>query len=283
MSAPFRILATILFAVVPAGLSRQPAPATAGASVQTVVVTGGQPDDVTLDSHGRLVWGDLIRGTVNRLVHGKAVVLARRIETPEGIVVLPNGTLIVAAQGLDQIVSIGVHGRRHAILQLRPVAGQEGVDGIGYDPHAHQLLVPDSPRGTVQRVSLNGRRVRQIAYGLGRPVDAALDRHGNVLVPDEHLGTVITVSPRGAISRIGQFLTPDDVAVDAHGTIWVTTLGDNTLWRIKPGGSPVPVLTNLENPQGLTLDRCGNPIVVEQSAGRIVRLVLHRCSHFSLG
>jgi hypothetical protein len=34
------------------------------------------------------------------------------------------------------------------------------------------------------------------------------------------------------------------------------------------------VLRGLANPQGLTLDRCGNPIVVEQNTARIVRLLL---------
>jgi len=37
---------------------------------------------------------------------------------------------------------------------------------------------------------------------------------------------------------------------------------------------PKQVLLGLSNPQGLTLDRCGDPIVVEQNTGRIVRVLL---------
>jgi sugar lactone lactonase YvrE len=113
-------------------------------------------------------------------------------------------------------------------------------------------------------------------------VDAAVDRHGNVLVPDEHLGTLVVVSPRGAISHRGSFATPDDVAVDRSGRIWVTSLGDGGLWLLAPGASPRRVLVGLSNPQGLTLDRCGDPVIVDQSTARIVRLLLKtssaRCS-----
>jgi hypothetical protein len=57
--------------------------------------------------------------------------------------------------------------------------------------------------------------------------------------------------------------------------VWVTTLGDNALWALDPGAALRQVLTGLANPQGLTLDRCGDPIVVEQNAGKIVRLLLN--------
>jgi sugar lactone lactonase YvrE len=119
-----------------------------------------------------------------------------------------------------------------------------------------------------------GRNVRVIARGLGRPVDAAVDAQGNVLVPDEHLGTLVVISPRGRISYRGAMNTPDDVAVARNGRIWVTSLGDGGLWEINPGGVPQRVLVGLANPQGLTLDRCGDPIIVEQNTARIVRLLL---------
>jgi sugar lactone lactonase YvrE len=114
-----------------------------------------------------------------------------------------------------------------------------------------------------------------IARGLGRPVDAASDARGNVLVPDEHLGTLAVITPRGTIAYRGALSTPDDVAIDRAGRVWITTLGDSSLWTIAPGTTaPRRVLRGLANPQGLTLDRCGDPIVVEQNTARIVRLLL---------
>jgi len=78
---------------------------------------------------------------------------------------------------------------------------------------------------------------------------------------------------RGALS------TPDDVAVARDGRVWITTLGDNGLWTIAPGATaPYRVLVDLANPQGLTLDRCDDPIVVEQNTARIVRVLLTAAS-----
>lgn len=251
---------------------RRPSPTYAFPVLQTLAVVGGQPDDITTDRHGRLVWGDLARGTVQRLDGARIVTLARGLSVPEGVVVLHNGAIIVAEQGNDSIVRIDKHGVSTVLVRLRPVAGQEGVDGIGLSPRA--VLIPDSPRGTLLSMNLRTGRVRLVARGMGRPVDAAVDPQGDVLVPDEHLGTLVVVSPRGKVAYRGTFATPDDVAIAASGKVWVTTLGDGGLWEMAPGAAPQRVLAGLANPQGLTLDKCGDPIVVEQNTSRIVRVLL---------
>ncbi len=248
-------------------------------SLQVLATVGGQPDDITVDTHGRLVWGDLASGTLDRLQNGHVVSVVRGLSVPEGLVALHNGSFLVAEQGRDQIDLIGRRGVVSVVSRLVPVAGQEGVDAIGYDARTGTILVPDSPHGTVLKIGLHSRTVQVFAQGLGRPVDAKLDTHGNVLVPDEHLGTLVVISPRGSISHRGTFSTPDDVAVDGSGRIWVTSLGDDGLWVIAPHAAPRRVLSGLADPQGLTLDRCGDPIVVEQGAARIVRLLLTSSSH----
>jgi sugar lactone lactonase YvrE len=132
-------------------------------------------------------------------------------------------------------------------------------------------------------MNVRGGQARVIAAHLGRPVDAAVDARGNILVPDEHLGTVVVVTPHGRVSYRGTLSTPDDVSIAPTGRVWVTTLGDNALWALDPGAAPRRVLAGLANPQGLTLDRCGDPIVVEQNTGRIVRLLLNaKSSHCAL-
>jgi sugar lactone lactonase YvrE len=249
-------------------------PANAAPDLQTLAVVGGQPDDITVDNAGRLVWGDLAHNTVNRLQGNRVVTIARGISVPEGIVVLPNGSIIVAEQGSDRIIRLNNRGGFTVLYTLAPVAGQEGVDGIGRDPRTGDLLVPDSPRGTILRMNVRGARARIVASNLGRPVAAAVDAHGNILAPDEHLGTVVVVTSRGRVSYRGTLSTPDDVSVARSGRVWVTTLGDNALWALDPGAAPRRVMLGLANPQGLTLDRCGDPIVVEQNTGRIVRLLL---------
>ena len=259
-----------------AGSSVHHAPAVhAVPALQTVVVVGGQPDDITADARGDLIWSNLARGTVERLSGGRITTLACGLSVPEGVVALPGGAIVVAEQGRDRVVRIERSGEKTVLYTLQPVPGQEGVDGIGRDPRTGELLIPDSPRGTLLGLSPDGRRVRVIARGLGRPVGAASDARGTILVPDEHLGTLVVITPRGTIAYRGALSTPDDVAIDRAGRVWITTLGDGGLWTIAPGTTvPRRVLRGLANPQGLTLDRCGNPIVVEQNTARIVRLLL---------
>ena len=248
--------------------------ARAAPALQTLAVVSGQPDDITVDNHGRLVWGDLASGTIDRLQGGRVVTVARGISVPEGIIVLPNGSIVVAEQGRDRIIRLDAGGKIMVIHALKPIPGQEGVDGIGRDARTGDLLVPDSPRGIILRMNARGGRVRVVARGLGRPVAAAMDVHGSILAPDEHLGTLVVVTANGKVSYRGSFSTPDDVSVAASGRVWVTTLGDNALWELDPGTAPRLVLTGLANPQGMTLDRCGDPVVVEQNTGRIVRVLL---------
>ncbi len=274
------LVCAVLLSLVP------PVPATRAATgvgegqgqAQVVAVVGGQPDDITIDARGRLVWGDLQRGAVYRLDGGKITTALAGISLPEGIVALPDGGLIVAEQGRDRILRTDGHGRTMVIRQLVPVPGQEGVDGLGRDPRSGDLFVPDAPRGVVLRLSVDGRRPRVIARGLGRPVAAALDGRGDVLAPDETLGTLVVIAPDGALSRLGALPTPDDVSVDRHGRAWVTTLGDGGLWVVDPGSAPRRVLVGLANPQGLTLDSCGDPVFVEQNRARIDRLLLTSAS-----
>jgi sugar lactone lactonase YvrE len=265
---------TLLFIALTASELTTSNPVAEASNLQVLAVVGGQPDDITVDGKGRLVWGDLARGTIERLAGGRAEQVAGGLSVPEGIVVMKNGSLIVAEQGSDRIDLVDKRGRTTVLDRLHPVQGQEGVDGIGFNAKTDLLLVPDSPRGDVLGLNLKTKHVRVLASRLGRPVDAAVDRHGNVLVPDEHLGSLVVIGPRGQVSSRGNLSTPDDVAVDASGHIWVTTLGDGGLWMLPAHGSPRRVLVGLQNPQGLTLDRCGDPIIVEQGSARIVRLLL---------
>ena len=271
-----RLLSRLILVLALAGLSAHRAPAVhAAPAPQSVAVVGGQPDDITADARGDLIWSNVPRGTVERLSGGRITTLARGLSGPEGVVALPGGAIVVAEQGRDRVVRIERSGEKMVLYTLQPVPGQEGVDGIGRDPRTGELLIPDSPRGMLLGLSPDGRRVRVIARGLGRPVDAASDARGTILVPDEHLGTLVVITPRGTIAYRGALSTPDDVAIDRAGRVWITTLGDGGLWTIAPGRTaPRRVLMGLANPQGLTLDRCGNPIVVEQNTARIVRLLL---------
>src|SRR5581483_6832396 len=49
----------------------------AAAQLQRLVVVPGQPDDITLDAAGRLVWGNIANGTVQAFDGRRITTLAR--------------------------------------------------------------------------------------------------------------------------------------------------------------------------------------------------------------
>ncbi|HZS85904.1 MAG TPA: hypothetical protein VFE42_00240 [Chloroflexota bacterium] len=266
------VLSTIAIVSTTAPASAQPVAARAF-TFQRLLAVAGEPDDIAVDAQGRLVWGNLSTGSIQRFDGRSIQTVATGLSVPEGIVVLADGSLVVAEQGRDRLVRLGPGTRRSVVLRLQPVPGQEGVDGIALDPRSRQLLVPDSPRGTLLRVGVDGRHATVLARGLGRPVGAAADAHGTIWVVDENLNAVLSTAPSGAVVRRATLSVPDDVVIDRRGWLWVTTLGDGGLWVIKPGQAAQRVLSNLSNPQGLALDRCDNPIVVQSARGVIDRLV----------
>lgn len=254
-------------------LTAFPAHAASLVTILGRVMVGGQPDDIAVTARGQVIWGDLATGNVDTLVGGRVRVLVRGLGIPEGIVALPDGRLIVAEQKRDQVLLVAGH-HVSLLMQLNPVVGRDGVDGIGWDSHAHALLVPDSPRSTVFRLSLDGRHTVPLASGLGRPVAAARDQRGDILVPDEYLNALVVIAPNGTVRTIGGLPTPDDVVVDRWGTMWVTTLGDGGLWQIPVGGTPQRMLTQLANPQGLALAGHDHLIVVESGSADLLTLAI---------
>jgi sugar lactone lactonase YvrE len=268
-------LLALLAAIAAAGTApadARPTAAQAG-TFERLLTVAGEPDDIAVDRQGRLVWGNLRTGSIQRFDGRTIETVASGLSVPEGIAILADGSLVVAEQGRDRLVRLGPGARRSVVLRLQPVPGQDGVDGIALDPRSGALLVPDSPRGVLLRVGVDGRHVTVLARGLGRPVGAAVDASGRVWIADEHLNALLSMAPSRALVRSAALSVPDDVVVDRRGWVWVTTLGDGGLWVVKPGQTAQQVLGGLANPQGLALDRCDNPIVVQSARGLIDRLV----------
>ncbi len=114
-------------------------------------------------------------------------------------------------------------------MELENKTGKPGVDGIVRDPATGDIIVPDSPNGRVLRVSADALRIRVIATGLVRPAGAAIERDGSIIVADENGNAVPHLRADGRFESLGHFATPDDVAIDAAGNIFVASLGDNSI------------------------------------------------------
>jgi len=248
---------------------------------RTVVLKGvGRPDDLAFDQQGRLLFSDFYNGTVNRLnADGSVTVLLSGLAGPEGIVVLSDGTTIIAEQRTNRILSVAPGSKSAIVLRTLPgtpstAQCKDGVDDIALDPTTNTIIVPDSPIGNVYRMSLNGKTLTLLATGIVRPVGAAVDAQGTIYVADECGGALWRISTTGKLTRMGGFGMLDDVAFDSHGNILVTDLQPSihALIRVRlaTGKHETLASAGFIEPQGLVVDANDNIFVSDDYANIIV-------------
>ena len=237
-----------------------------------------QPDDLLLAPDGSIYLSDVGDGTVRRYTQaGGLQLLLSGINEPEGMVILPDGSLVIAEQGKDRLLKYDpVTQALLPFLDLRNTTGQVGVDGLAWDAASQTIILPDSPNGTVLRVSPDGRTVTQIASGFVRPTGAWVEPDGSILVVDEYGNTLNRIHPDGSIEKLAVFSTPDDVIEDGSGNIFVVTLGDNAVHFISGTTHQDAILTGqVSDPQGISFDTDGNLVVTDPGNHRLVKLVIH--------
>jgi DNA-binding beta-propeller fold protein YncE len=258
-----------------------PGPAPASYTAHTLLQGGGRrPDDLAFDTQGRLLFSDFYNNTVSRLnADGSVTTLLSGIDGPEGIVVLQDGTMIIAEQRTNRILSFAPGSHTPTILRQLPgtpssASCKDGVDGIAFDPTTNTVIVPDSPIGNVYRMSLDGKTLTQLASGIVRPVGAYVDAQGTIYVADECGGAVWTITPGGKTTRIGGFGMPDDVALDGHGNLLVIDLQPSIHALIRmnlaTGQRQTLASAGYIEPQGLVLDAHDNIFVSDDYADKIV-------------
>jgi sugar lactone lactonase YvrE len=249
-------------------------------TAHVLLAGANRPDDLVFDREGHLLFSNPHNGTVNRLnADGSVTVLLRDIAAPEGLVVLSDGTLVIAEQGTDRILTLGPGALAPKVLRQLPgipstANCKDGVDGIAFDATTNTLIIPDSPSGDVYRLSLDGKTLTLLATGIVRPVGAAVDAKGNIYVADECGGALWRITPAGHKTRFGGFGMLDDVSIDNNGNILVTDLDPtiHALIRFNPvtGERETLASKGYIEPQGLVLDQSGNIFVADDYADIIV-------------
>jgi sugar lactone lactonase YvrE len=253
-------------------------------TVRVLFHGAAHPDDLAFDNQGRLLFSDVDGGTVNRVdANGRLTVLLRGIAGPEGIVVLPDGTLFIAEQQTNRILRLDPGAAAPVPIHTLPcprtgaTCTALGVDNIALDPTNRTLIIPNSPTGEVYRMSLDGRAFTRLAAGITRPVGAVVDPSGALYIPDEFGGALWRIAPDGSSkTRIGGFGSPDDVALDPQGNLLVIDLAGSVhaLIRLDPRtGARRTLSADFAAPQGLVVDAHGDIFVADETAGRIVELL----------
>jgi len=194
---------------------------------------------------------------------GSVTVLLRGVAGPEGMVVLQDGTMIIAEQHTNRILSLPPGAHSPTVLRTLPgtpsaAPCKDGVDGIAFDPTTNTIIVPDSPTGEVYRMSPDGKTLTLLVSGIVRPVGAVVDAQGNIYVADECGGTIWRITPAGKTTRMGGFGMPDDVAIDKHGNLLVIDLEPSIhaliRVRLSTGKHETLASKGFIEPQGLVVD-----------------------------
>lgn len=235
-----------------------------------------EPDDLVLAPDGSIFISDVAEGTIKQYTQeGMLNLILSGLSAPEGMAFLPDGSMVIAEQGRNRLVRYDFQSKSlQPFLELVNNTNNLGVDGIIFD--GTNLIVPDSPNGTVLEVSVDGKTVRQLASGLVRPTGAWTEREGKLLIADEYGNAILRLYPDGTLEKVGDFSIPDDVAEDASGNIFVAALGDNALHVLTAQNKEdIVLVSGLADPQGLIFDLDGNLIVTDSGHRQLLKILIH--------
>jgi len=235
-----------------------------------------EPDDLLLAPDGSILFSDVKDGTIRQYgLDGQLQLVLSGLNEPEGMALGPDGSLIIAEQGNNRLVRYDFASKMLSpFLNLVNHTGDLGVDNIIRS--GTNLIVPDSPNGTVLEVSLDGNAVRQLASGLARPTGAWVEPDGNILLADENGNALLRLYSDGTLENVADLSIPDDVIADASGNIFASTLGDGAIHLIAAGlGQDVVLVGGLSNPQGIVFDLNGNLIVTDPGHHELIKVLIH--------
>lgn len=249
-------------------------------TAQVIVQGIGRPDDLIFDQQGRLLFSDEIDATISRVnADGSVTQILKDPSGPEGLISLPNGTLIFSEQESNRIVSLAPGSKTPTVLRVLPGTPstancKHGADGIALDPTTNTIIVSDSPTGGVYRMSLDGKTFTLLASGIVRPVGAGVDSKGNIFIADECGNAVWRITPDGQKTRIGGFGMPDDVVPDGYGNLLIIDLAPSIHALIRlhltSGKRETLASQGYIEPQGLLIDAHGDIFVSDDYANIIM-------------
>lgn len=134
------------------------------------------------------------------------------------------------------------------------------------------LYVADTGNGAVRRISTNGI-VSTVASGFSSPQDLAVDGTGDVYVSDTGRNR-ISVIRGGAVSTLATgFNSPRGLGLDTNGDLLVCDFQNNALKRVTPSGTVTTIVRDLNyHPADVAVTADGAIYATDEFGQRLIRL-----------
>jgi large repetitive protein len=112
-----------------------------------------------------------------------------------------------------------------------------------------------------------------VGHKLDSPEGVAVDAAGNVFVTDIGLQEVFKVTPGGVQTTVGSgLLVPEGVAVDGAGNVYITDSQSAAVFKVTPGGTQTTVGSGWSYPSGIAVDGAGNAYISDPFIDEVVKV-----------
>ncbi|XP_013397072.1 tripartite motif-containing protein 2-like [Lingula anatina] len=196
----------------------------------------------------------------------------RPLDRPNGIAVLPGGTIVVSEYGNNKLIFMSQD------LNLTKEVDIKSPDGL-HVTKSNTILVAQPKLKQVGIVSIHGAVVGTIKHNAFQwPWYVTVLNNGNVVVSDRKAKAVFILSPTGSLlhtyagSGQNKLCDPCSVCVDQYDNIMVADRNTNKIHIISDDGNFVQFLATeddgLQDPLGLTINHNGD-LAVSQSRGKV--------------
>ncbi|WP_448701999.1 IPT/TIG domain-containing protein [Mucilaginibacter sp. AW1-3] len=166
------------------------------------------------------------------------------------------------------------------------------IDGAGtlyisdtYNQRIRKITTPDQVGTIAGNDTIGYTNSTGIRAKFHDPHGLTLDVLGNIYVADYRNHVIRKVTPGGVVSTVAgsgipglangtgtaaQFNSPQDVAIDANGNLFVTDAGNNCIRKITPAGVVSTFAAALTAPKGITIDAAANLYITD---GQVIRKI----------
>ncbi len=267
-------------AALAAGAQAAPASCPGTGATSLVVRDGGPLESIAVDATGRLIYDDLLSGAVRVLANPSARPRTlTRLTAPGGIVVAPTAPT-VAGSGSSPAPLIIAQGNTigpliggASLIAIDPATGARqrlasrllGGNGLARSTDG-TLYTSDVAAGVIDRIGADGAVTRGWWRSSGGPNGLAVSPDGRTLYANlSTAAAVVAIDVVTGRSRIlarveNPAATPDGLAIDAAGRLYVTLYLAGEVRRIDPtAGTMCTLARGLRLPTAVAIAPPGGP------------------------